>query len=136
MIDAYYDRLYLGLKEFVGERSIYSPYILKKPKESVFPLVVFTLSDTQAIDNLGYYDQTALVDFTVEISSTNLEFNGEEVDGMEISREIRRLTEEFLGVRCGLQKTYDSPAPNVDTNVYRILMNFTTRINTTRNIKY
>lgn len=136
MKNDYHERLYDALKEFIQEKSKYSPYVLKKAKESCFPLVVFSVTDNSSIANLGYYEQISMLTISVEISAINKEVDGEEIDAMIIANEIHDIVNEFLTIRCGLNRTYDSPTANVDTNVYRIVMRFTKKINITKNLIY
>ena len=77
-----------------------------------------------------------MLSLTVEISSINLEFEGEMVDAMIVANELHKLVNEYMGVMCGLKRTYDSPTPNVDKNVYRIIMRYTVKINRTKNMIY
>lgn len=37
-MDDYFEKLFQGLKEYVKKRSVYSPIVTKKAKESVFPI--------------------------------------------------------------------------------------------------
>ena len=129
----YFEKLFQGLKAYVSSKSIYAPYISKKAKESVFPLVVLSVSN---IANLGFYEQIDMLSLTVEISTINLEFDGEMVDAMIVANELHKLVNEYMGVMCGLKRTYDSPTPNVDKNVYRIVMRYTVKINRTKNMIY
>lgn len=135
-MDDYFEKLFQGLKEYVKKRSVYSPIVSKKAKESVFPLIVFSISNRVPVANLGFYEQIELLSFSVEISTIDKEVDGELIDSMIIANELRKLVNEYLGIMCRLKKTYDSPTPNVDTNVYRIVMRFTKNINTTKNIIY
>lgn len=136
MIYSMYDKIYKGLKQYVGENSIYSPHVLKKPKETIFPLVVFSITNDVNTLNQGYFDQISTVSFAVEISTINLEKDGEEIDSMQVAHEIHKHIEIYLGCICRYTKVLDNPTPNIDTNVYRIVMRYTVKINTRRNIIY
>lgn len=135
-MDGYFEKLFQGLKSYVSSKSIYAPYISKKAKESIFPLVVLSVSNNTNIANLGFYEQIDMLSLTVEISTINLEFDGGMVDAMIVANELHKLVNEYMGVMCGLKRTYDSPTPNVDKNVYRIVMRYTVKINRTKNMIY
>lgn len=71
--------------------------------------------------------------YEVEIYTTDLPVNGQMVSSVTIGREIQREVDEIMGNKLKMERTSASPTPNLDTTIYRILMQYNTRININRN---
>ena len=130
-----YDIVYEMLKKQVKEKSIFNPTVVKKVNDKLFPIIVVTAKDVP-ITNLGYFEQISLVTFVIEINAVDLVKNGNTYSSMQIASELHDIIEEYLSIKCCMEKTFDESTPNVDENVYRILMRFTKKYNKTRKILY
>ena len=84
-MDDYFEKLFQGLKSYVSSKSVYAPYISKKAKESIFPLVVLSVSNNTNIANLGFYEQIDMLSLTVEINTIKLEYDGGMVYAMIVA---------------------------------------------------
>lgn len=134
-----YDNIYSLLKAhltsfFINEYKTINVHQKMPNNVTKYPVIILTeknnLSNSkttngeEAIDTLRY---------EVEIYSTDLPVNGEMVSSDRICRQIQKQVDEILGKKLKMERTSASPTPNLDTTIYRIVMQYNTRININRN---
>lgn len=137
----YYDFLVAQLDFFLKENSqfvvreyskngVELPFVKKKPMAAnpSYPQVVMseianandfmTVERAHIIDVLGY---------DIEIFSTNKVINGKTVDNIIICRELAGLANQVM-FNYRFRRLSQTPVPNIDTTLYRIVSRYNGRI--------
>ena len=125
----FYDKTFDNYKEYLTKYSKYAPEVVKDSTNTIskFPTVVFTMSnntdtDTGTVDRIEMYDA---IYFTITIyTKDKIKNNNVMTASQIISNELGFLTTQFFGNIMGMKKTQDTPVPNIDTRVYRRVINY------------
>lgn len=115
--------VFKGLKKYVEEKSKYSPLVLSKPATDVLPLVVITkITDKTVAIN----DPHSYVGFEVNVYAKDKEYKGEIISDTDICEELEDLVNEFMVGIMRFNRITNNSVPNIDNNIYRIVMQFVT----------
>lgn len=124
-----YDEIYGELKKYVKLHSKYSPVILKRPSGNKLPKVVF---EEIRNDALCVGDPHSQLGFEINIYAGTIEFEGELLDSMEVVRELQGIVASFMEDTMMFKRGLVRPTPNIDSNIYRITMQYETTISDLR----
>lgn len=115
--------VFKGLKQYVEEKSKYSPLVLSKPATDALPLVVITkITDKTVAIN----DPHSFVGFEVNIYAKDKEYEGEIISDIDICEELEDLVNEFMVGIMRFNRITNNSVPNIDNNINRIVMQFVT----------
>ncbi len=126
-----YDNMFQHAKQYIKQKSIYSPEVFKTaPTESdIFPLVI--IPECKVIledETLKYGEPKYQVIFEIEIYTTDKSIGSKKVSKNTIMRELEELVydvfEEYYKLLGGEPKTI----PNADINIARETIRFTGKI--------
>lgn len=126
-----YENMFQYAKQYIKQKSIYSPEVFKNsPTESdVFPLVIIprckVILDEET---LKYGERKYEVVFETEIYATDKSINNKKVSRATIIQELEELVYEIFEEHYGLLGEEPIPTPNADTNVTRETISFTGKI--------
>ena len=126
-----YENIFQYAKEYIKEKSIYSPEVFKNaPTESdIFPLVIIPRCKVILDDEtLKYGEQKYQVIFEIEIYSTDKTIGTKKVSRQTIIQELEKLVYETFEEHYGLLGEEPNITPNADTNVARETVKFTGKI--------
>lgn len=119
----YYDNIFNEYKQFILDNSKYAPRVVKIATQTstYFPIITCMLMDNpdDAITQKRIYTSSNYY-FTIEIYAK--EKNG--VASQVIIDELKALTIEFFSNKLGMRKTLDQPKPNIDTSIFRQVLNY------------
>lgn len=117
-----YNEIFQNYKEFIVERSIYSPRVVKDytSTSTHLPIISCQLSnlmdtDFCTIDMIENHDEMYL---TIDIYTKNKTVNGEEKASQLINDELTELTLQFFN-SIKMKKTLCRLTPNADTSITR-----------------
>ena len=121
-----YDEMFKYAKDYMKEKSIYSPTILKDtPPNKKFPLITIkSLRDDLYGENLDKTDQRFYIGYEIEIYS----INQESIAKQTIASELMKLLNDVFDEHYGMNRKINKEAPNVDADVYRWHMEFEAKI--------
>ncbi len=127
-----YDEIFKYTKEYLKEKSQYSPTVLKNTPPSIkFPLVIIKQTDDNLYsENLNKTDQKFDLEYEIEIYTMNKEKTAKEV----ISDELKGLINDVFDGHYGMRRANNKEAPNVDTDVFRWYMRFEAKIDENKRI--
>lgn len=126
-----------ALKEFLD-----SNYDLKvkvtgyaKHSSSYFPVVEFKIFDSvSGEETLNRYEQYDNMIYEVNIYAKTIEKeDGEVRTEVEIANDLKILVNNFLDNKVGMKRTMCQVSPNLDLDIYRIIMRFSCSYNRRRN---
>lgn len=126
-----YDNIFQYAKQYIKQKSIYSPEVFKTaPTESdIFPLVI--IPECKVIledETLKYGEPKYQVIFEIEIYATDKSIGSKKVSKNTIMKELEKLVydvfEEYYKLLGGEPKTI----PNADINIDRETIRFTGKI--------
>lgn len=121
-----YDEMFKYAKDYMKEKSIYSPTILKDtPPNKKFPLITIkSVRDDLYGENLDKTDQRFYIGYEIEIYS----INQESIAKQTIASELMKLLNDVFDEHYGMNRKINKEAPNVDADVYRWHMEFEAKI--------
>lgn len=129
----YYDAIFKTYKEFILNNSKYAPRVVKTytNTSAFFPLITCMLVDNpdNAVTQKRIYTSNDYY-FTIEIYAKDKD----KVASQVIIDELRSLTIEFFSNRLNMRKTLDQPKPNIDTSIFRQVLNYQCNIDNRGNI--
>lgn len=127
-----YDEMFNYAKEYVKEKSIHSPTILKDtPPDKKFPLVLIKqIRDDLYSENLDKTDQRFYIGYEIEIYT----INKENIAKQTIANELMKLINDVFDEHYGMNRKINQEAPNTDTDVYRWIMRYEAKIDENKRI--
>lgn len=126
-----YDNIFQYAKQYIKQKSIYSPEVFKNaPTESdVFPLVIIPECKIILDDETLKYGETRYqIIFEIEIYATDKSIGVKKVSRNTIIQELEELIYEIFEGHYKLLGAEPQPTPNADTNIARETIRFTGRI--------
>ena len=126
-----YENIFQYTKQYIKQKSIYSPEVFKNaPTESdIFPLVI--IPECKIIldeETLKYGERRYEIIFEIEIYATDKSINNKKVSRTTIIQELEKLVYETFEEHYGLLGGEPKITPNADTNVARETISFTGKI--------
>lgn len=126
-----YDSIFQYAKQYIKQKSIYSPEVFKDaPTESdIFPLVI--IPECKIIldeETLKYGERRYEIIFNIEIYTTDKSINNKKVSKNTIMQELEKLVYEVFEEHYRLLGKEPEIRPNADTNVAREEIRFTGKI--------
>lgn len=126
-----YDSIFQYAKQYIKQKSTYSPEVLKNvPTESdIFPLVI--IPECKIIldeETLKYGERRYEIIFNIEIYTTDKSINNKKVSKNTIMQELEKLVYEVFEEHYKLLGKEPEIRPNADTNVAREEIRFTGKI--------
>lgn len=129
-----YENIYSGLKQYISEKSIYTPKCVKyKPNEiSLFPLVTCVEGKSEyTFTTLNYTDEIYTYDIMeINVFAQNKTVNGQQISGMTIKDEIISHIQRYFKEVYKLNVKVTPNAPNLDDSIYRGIVNVSCKIDT------
>lgn len=127
-----YDEIFNYAKQYIQEKSEYSPTILKStPPNQKFPLILIKqIADDIYDENLDKTDQRFNLAYDIEIYTVN-EGN---IAKQSIANELMKLINDVFDEHYGMNRKANEEAPNVDTDVYRWYMRFEGKLDESKRI--
>lgn len=123
-----YDGLYNSLNEYINENSKIRVAVLKKPNSNIFPKIVIEEIANAARGFSGsYMESYSDITYEINVYAKTQEVDGIVEDSMDIARYLQSLISEFMEYHFRAKRVFCSPTPNIDDNVYRITMRYTTQ---------
>lgn len=113
--------LFVSLKEYLQEKSEFSPSLVQRSDTSTYPKVVFKW-EMDRNNFLGNTNRDTLELFTITLNIYAKDTDTS--DSIYIAEELQRLCYEFFTMREGMKLSFSSPTPNIDESIYRITMKF------------
>jgi len=117
-----YQQVFNKIKTDLTSLSSYSPVVVKvaPSNSSVFPVVeVVEFDNTLQNETLDKTEQIEKLNYTINIFTQD---NKNKVSKVEIAEELRDLIDEIMSNHYGMNRVTCQRIPNLDTNVYRILL--------------
>lgn len=137
-----YEQVFESL-EIQLSKNIYKPVLLRRTPDNLaaltLPLVILTeVNNAFNSETLCHTDQTYTAQFEIEIYSQDVRFGVDFFDRKDIAESIRDDVDLILNeghqepFAIRLKRTLSYPIPNVDANLYRLLMRYrgTLRVDT------
>ena len=126
-----YDSIFQYAKQYIKQKSIYSPEVFKNaPTESnIFPLVI--IPECKIIldeETLKYGEPRYQVIFEIEIYTTDKSIGTKKVSRNTIIRELTKLIYGVFEEHYKLLGAEPRTIPNADTNIARETTRFTGKI--------
>lgn len=127
-IEKIYDDIFNGIKEYLGENSIYNPYVSKRePEKKYLPLVVVKqLYNNARYTTLKWTDEIYYQDLEINVYAVQ---NGK-ISNMTICNEITDHIVDYLKENYTITTKIGYDCYNIDTNVYRNTLNLSYKIET------
>ena len=127
-----YNEIFEYAKNYIKEKSIYSPTVLKDtPPDKNFPLVIIRqIRDDLYNENLDKTDQRFYIGYEIEIFS----INKPQVSKQTIANELIKLINDVFDEHYGMNRKINKKAPNADTDVYRWNMRYEAKIDENKKI--
>lgn len=126
-----YDNIFQYAKQYIKQKSIYSPEVFKNaPTESdIFPLVIIPECKIVLDDETLKYGETKYqVIFEIEIYATDKSVGTKKVSRNTIIQELEKLVYEVFEEHYKLLGAEPQATPNADTNIARETIRFTGKI--------
>lgn len=126
-----YDNIFQYAKQYIKQKSIYSPQVFKNaPTESnIFPLVIIPECKIVLDDETLKYGETKYqIIFEIEIYSTDKSIENKKVSRTTIIQELEKLVYNVFEEHYKLLGAEPKPTPNADTNIARETIRFTGKI--------
>ena len=123
ILNNFYEVVFQGLKTMVtGNTSLYGCKMFKSPPEtSYYPHAQLLITDKSlGNESLSKTQQQFAFEFTVEIYA-----QGKDVHRSVIATAIEKAIADYMLNTLGVSLIVSTPIPNLDQNLYRILMRFT-----------
>lgn len=119
-VQGLYDKIYQELKQYLDDNSIYTPYVYKREAENTnFPkVIVKELPRDSYFTTLKYGDEK--YNFGLEINVYALPDG--DIPSATISTEISNHIETFFKEQYRMSVNVSHDVPNIDTSVYRDLI--------------
>lgn len=127
-----YDKIFHILKDFLQKESKYSPIVTKlsQMQSNKFPLVVITEEENTFLTGTTRLEETrSKLDYEINIYTTDMEINGEKVSKLEIAKELKGLVDNVMNCNLKMRRKACRPTPNLDIDIYRITMRYSTTVN-------
>ena len=126
-----YDSIFQYAKQYIKQKSIYSPEVFKNaPTESdIFPLVI--IPECKIIldeETLKYGERRYEIIFNIEIYATDKSIGNKKVSRTTIIQELEKLVYDVFEEHYKLLGKEPEIKPNADTNVAREEISFTGKI--------
>ena len=126
-----YENIFQYAKQYIKQKSIYSPEVFKNaPTESdIFPLVI--IPECKIVldeETLKYGERKYEIIFEIEIYSTDKTVGNKKISRETIINELENLIYEVFEEHYGLLGEDPTIKPNADTNVARETISFTGKI--------
>ena len=126
-----YDSIFQYAKQYIKQKSIYSPEVFKDaPTESdIFPLVI--IPECKIIldeETLKYGERRYEIIFNIEIYATDKSIGNKKVSRTTIIQELEKLVYDVFEEHYKLLGKEPEIKPNADTNVAREEISFTGKI--------
>lgn len=131
------DKIYPNLKEYLTEKSQYSPRILQKAikQSDKFPLVTIIESDnSNDIVDTNFMESTDNVDLTIDIYTQDKTLENSIISCVSISNELVGLTDYILSKKYRFRRVFCKRTPNLDSSIYRVTMKYTKKVITSKNL--
>lgn len=124
-----YDAVYGRFETFLKEHCTFDIMLLNQPAGEIFPNVVFEEINNTSI---SISDPHSLISYEINIYAKDKVIDGELVSSMDVARIISRYSAMFMEQICGFRRIANKPTPNIDSNIYRITMQYTAKASDTR----
>ena len=123
-----YETIFEELKTYLQDNSLYNPYVYKKePNNKLFPVVVVKeLFNESNYTTLKYTDEIYYIDLEINIYA----IQNNNVSNMTICNELTYLIEKFFKENYKVKVRISKDVPNLDTLVYRNLVNINFKVET------
>lgn len=128
MLANIYNQVFTTAKEYILERSQYTPLVTKRiPEQSGhFPVVtIVQIRDRLHDETLKKTEQKVVLAFEVNVFAQDTE----ETNGLEIIDELKELVDEVFGDQLGMTREMDEPMDNLDRYVRRQYMRYSCILN-------
>jgi len=127
------NHIYINLKEYVENNSIYNPKVTKKqPQESkVFPIVpVKLLPIENKYNNLSYGEETYSFGIEINIYSQDKYTNNLKISKKTVCDEVTNKVIEYFknNYKVSIKVEYDMP--NIDSDIHRNYVRITGKLDT------
>ena len=128
-----YEDIYSYFKEYVKSNSIYSPAITKQAPEelNISPLIILRQYDTYLTDSTlrkGNKEKKNRIVLEVEIYSTDIIKDDKKIAKQKVINELIALVDDVLGDYYNLNLDSSKTIPNIDTNINRHRMQYSSVI--------
>lgn len=127
-----------ALKEFLDENCQYNVKVTRyaKHSSSSFPVVELKqMNSTTGEESTNRYEQIDDLQFELNVYAKTITLDdGTTKTEVEVAEDIMFLINELFDVKIGMIRTLCEPAPELDIDVYRIIMRYRCSYNKRRNI--
>lgn len=127
-INKIYNDIYNDLKKFIISNSKYNPYVgNKEPNDKKFPVVVIkdNFKDSN-YTNLKYGERIYIIDLEINIYA--IQYNN--IPNNTIANELTDIIEKYFEEKYKLNIKISKNIPNIDSLVYRNLVNVKMKLDT------
>ena len=127
-INNIYETIFEELKTYLQDNSLYNPYVYKiESNNKLFPVVVVKeLFNESNYTTLKYTDEIYYIDLEINIYA----IQNNNVSNMTICNELTYLIEKFFKENYKVKVIISKDVPNLDTLVYRNLVNINFKVET------
>ena len=132
-INKIYSDIYNDLKNYIINNSKYNPYVgNKEPNDKKFPVVVIkdNFKDSN-YTNLKYGERIYIIDLEINIYA--IQYNN--IPNNTIANELTDIIEKYFEEKYKLNIKISKNIPNIDSLVYRNLVNVKMKLDTKYNNK-
>lgn len=127
------NKIYPELKEYVEEKSIYSPTVTKAmPQQSkVFPIVpVKILPVTNKYNNLSYGEETYTFGIEINVYSQDKTIANKKISKRTICNEVTEQVVDYFKTNYHVTIKTELDAINADSNVHRNIVRISGKLDT------
>lgn len=130
-----YEEIKDNLKSYLQENSKYAPTVMSFPLGTKLPRVIIEeMSDNNIGRDMGNRNNYTSFEYEINIYAEPLNIDNKTISSRTVAKEIQSWVREFMEVKLPFEKTFNSPTPNIDENVYRITLRYMIKLDETRNL--
>lgn len=127
-----YDKIYHILRNYLQTESQFNPIVTKEAQmqSDKFPLVVITEENNSfSVGTTKLEETRSKVEYEINIYTTDTIKNNKTISKIKIAKELKELIDNLMNCNLKMRRTLCRPTPNLDINIYRVTMRYSSNIN-------
>ena len=124
------------IKEY-SKNSKYNPKVTPKRVQKINNNPVIVLKEENNITSLvdtKFLESTDEITISANIYTKEMSIGNETVSDIAIARELMKIVDDVMFKKYKMRRKSAKPTPNLDKNIYRVVMIYSKKIMTNRNI--
>lgn len=120
-----YECVYNKIKSFLSTHNEFAPVVLKTPKGDKFPrVVVQMISNNEVGRDIGMHNVFSSVGIEIDIYAKNMTSGKVKYADMQVAEKIADDCSFVCENLFEMKRTFYSPTPNIDPDVYRLTLRY------------